>query len=126
MNLHDESEPRYVISIAARMVGVHVQTLRYYERAGLIKPSRSGGNMRFYSAKDVAHLQRIRSLIEDLGVNLAGVDVIMRMSKRMLDMQNELNAVKEELNRLMTGSRGLGDRSGRKTDGRDSGGEEWE
>ena len=73
--------------------------------------------MRFYSAKDVAHLQRIRSLIEDLGVNLAGVDVIMRMSKRMLDMHNELNAVKEELNRLMTGSRGPGDGSGRKADG---------
>ena len=105
MNLYDESEPRYVISVAARMVGVHVQTLRYYERAGLIKPSRSGGNTRFYSARDVAHLQRIRSLIEDLGVNLAGVDVIMRMSERMLEMQRELNRVKEELNQLMSGSR---------------------
>lgn len=125
MNLYDETEPRYVISVAARMVGVHVQTLRYYERAGLIKPSRSGGNMRFYSAKDVAHLQRIRSLIEDLGVNLAGVEVIMRMSKRMLDMQNELNAVKEELGRIMTGSRGPGGRSGRRAGGRESGGEEW-
>ena len=115
MNLYDESEPRYVISVAARMVGVHVQTLRYYERAGLIKPSRSGGNTRFYSAKDVAHLQRIRSLIEDLGVNLAGVDVIMRMSERMLEMQRELNTVKEELNQLMSGSRGLGDRTGRRS-----------
>ena len=105
MNLYDESEPRYVISVAARMVGVHVQTLRYYERAGLIKPSRSGGNTRFYSARDVAHLQRIRSLIEDLGVNLAGVDVIMRMSERMLEMQRELNTVKEELNQLMSGAR---------------------
>ena len=115
MNIYDEAEPRYVISVAARMVGVHVQTLRYYERAGLIKPSRSGGNTRFYSARDVAHLQRIRSLIEDLGVNLAGVDVIMRMSERMLEMQRELNAVKEELNHLMSGSRGPGGRSGRRS-----------
>lgn len=104
MNLYDESEPRYVISVAARMVGVHVQTLRYYERAGLIKPSRSGGNTRFYSARDVVHLQRIRSLIEDLGVNLAGVDVIMRMSERMLEMQRELNAVREELDQLTSGA----------------------
>ena len=118
MNKHEEYEPRYVISVAARMVGVHVQTLRYYERAGLIKPSRSGGNTRFYSARDVAHLQRIRSLIEDLGVNLAGVDVIMRMSERMLELQRELNIVKEELNQLMSGSWGPGagpmeDRAGR-------------
>ncbi len=125
MNLYDESEPRYVISVAARMVGVHVQTLRYYERAGLIKPSRSGGNTRFYSAKDVAHLQRIRSLIEDLGVNLAGVEVIMRMSQRMLDMHKELNAVKEELNRLMTGSRGPGGRPMKDGGSREPGGEEW-
>ena len=53
MNIYDQSEPRYVISVAARMVGVHVQTLRYYERAGLVKPSRSEGNTRFYSTRDV-------------------------------------------------------------------------
>ena len=104
MNIYDESEPRYVISIAARMVGVHVQTLRYYERAGLIKPSRSEGNTRFYSARDVATLQRIRSLIEDLGVNLAGVEVIMRMSGRMIEMQKELKTVKNELDQLTLGS----------------------
>lgn len=113
MNRYNESEPLYGISVAARMVGVHVQTLRYYERAGLIKPSRSGGNTRFYSDRDVAHLQRIRSLIEDLGVNLAGVDVIMRMSKRMLEMQRELDTVKEELSRIMSGARGPGGRFAR-------------
>lgn len=110
MNRYNESEPLYGISVTARMVGVHVQTLRYYERAGLIKPSRSRGNTRFYSDRDVAHLQRIRSLIEDLGVNLAGVDVIMRMSQRMLEMQRELDAVKEELTRKMHGARGPGGR----------------
>ena len=122
MNRYSESEPLYGISVAARMVGVHVQTLRYYERAGLIKPSRSGGNTRFYSDRDVAHLQRIRSLIDDLGVNLAGVDVIMRMSERMLEMQRELTALKEELNQLMSGSRGMGNRVTRV---QDSGSKRW-
>ncbi len=122
MNRYSESEPLYGISVAARMVGVHVQTLRYYERAGLIKPSRSGGNTRFYSDRDVAHLQRIRSLIDDLGVNLAGVDVIMRMSERMLEMQRELTALKEELNQLMSGSRGTGNRVTRV---QDSGSKRW-
>ena len=104
MNIYDQSEPRYVISVAARMVGVHVQTLRYYERAGLVKPSRSEGNTRFYSTRDVAHILRIRSLIDDLGVNLAGVEVIMRMSERMGEMQREIEVIKEELARL-AGSR---------------------
>ena len=103
MNIYDQSEPRYVISVAARMVGVHVQTLRYYERAGLVKPSRSEGNTRFYSTRDVAHILRIRSLIDDLGVNLAGVEVIMRMSERMGEMQREIEVIKEELARLSGG-----------------------
>ena len=103
MNLYDDTEPRYVISIAARMVGVHVQTLRYYERAGVIKPSRSQGNTRFYSARDVAQLLRIKSLIEDLGVNLAGVEVIMRMSERMIEMQRELDRAQEKLAQLTEG-----------------------
>jgi len=103
VNLYDDTEPRYVISIAARMVGVHVQTLRYYERAGVIKPSRSQGNTRFYSARDVAQLLRIKSLIEDLGVNLAGVEVIMRMSERMIEMQRELDRAQEKLAQLTEG-----------------------
>ena len=103
MNIYDQSEPRYVISVAARMVGVHVQTLRYYERAGLVKPSRSEGNTRFYSTRDVAHILRIRSLIDDLGVNLAGVEVIMRMSEHMGEMQREIEVIKEELARLAGG-----------------------
>ena len=100
MNIFDNNEPRYVISIAARMVGVHVQTLRYYERAGLVEPSRSGGNTRIYSTKDVSRLVRIKSLIDDLGVNLAGVDVILRMAGRMEKMEKELQAMRQEVARL--------------------------
>ncbi len=100
MNIYDSDEPRYVISIAARMVGVHVQTLRYYERAGLIEPSRSRGNTRIYSTRDVNLLVRIKSLIDDLGVNLAGVDVILRMADRMEKMEKELQNMRREIAHL--------------------------
>ncbi len=100
MNIYDSDEPRYVISIAARMVGVHVQTLRYYERAGLIEPSRSRGNTRIYSTRDVNLLVRIKSLIDDLGVNLAGVDVILRMAGRMEKMEKELQNMRREIAHL--------------------------
>lgn len=98
-----DSEPRYAISIAAQMIGVHVQTLRYYERAGLIQPSRSGGNIRLYSRRDIELVRRIRSLIDDLGVNLAGVEVILRMSQRMAEMEHELRRLEAELDRLSAG-----------------------
>jgi MerR family transcriptional regulator, heat shock protein HspR len=93
----------FFISVAARMLGVHPQTLRYYERAGLINPSRSRGNIRLYSARDVERAQQIKRLIEDLGVNLAGVEVILRLTERMRDMEQEL----EEL-RARVGDRGTG------------------
>jgi MerR family transcriptional regulator/heat shock protein HspR len=91
------SEPRYVISVAARMIGVHVQTLRYYERAGVIQPSRSEGNIRLYSQRDIELVLHIRSLMEDLGVNLAGVEVILRMSQRMAEMERELHRLEAEM-----------------------------
>ena len=99
MNL-DESEPRYVISIAARMVGVQVHTLRYYERIGIITPPRSQGNIRLYSERDIALLRRVKTLMDDLGVNLAGVEVILRMAQRMTELQNELEEMEAELKEL--------------------------
>ncbi len=95
-----DSEPRYVISVAARMLGVHAQTLRYYERVGMIEPGRSRGNRRLYSAEDVEKLRRIRMLIDDLGVNLAGVEVIMRMSDRLAEMERWLRLMEAELRSL--------------------------
>lgn len=86
----DEDHPCYVISVAARMVGVHAQTLRYYERIGLIEPARSPGNIRMYSPRDVQHGRWIKSLIDDLGINLAGVEVIMRMSARMAELEQQV------------------------------------
>ena len=87
----------FVISVAARLLGVHPQTLRYYERAGLIQPSRSRGNIRLYSARDIERAQQIKRLIEDLGVNLAGVEVILRLTERMRQMEGELQQLRGEL-----------------------------
>lgn len=95
-----DTEPRYVISIAARMVGVQTYTLRYYERVGIIEPSRSQGNIRLYSERDIAHLRRVKTLMGDMGVNLAGVEVIIRMMQQMLELQNQVQELESELNRL--------------------------
>jgi len=95
----NETEPRYVISIAARMVGVRTHTLRYYERVGIVEPSRSRGNIRLYSESDIAQLRRVKTLMDDLGVNLAGVEVIMRMVQRMLELQGQVQELEDELDR---------------------------
>ena len=93
-------DPRFVISIAARMIGVQVHTLRYYERIGIIEPSRSQGNIRLYSEREVALLRRIKTLMDDLGVNLAGVEVILRMSQRMAELQRHIKGLESELQKL--------------------------
>ncbi len=80
----------FVISVAARLLNVHPQTLRYYERAGLLAPSRSRGNIRLYSARDIERAQQIRRLIDELGVNLAGVDVILNMREQLEALQTEM------------------------------------
>ncbi len=93
----DENEPCYVISVAARMVGVHAQTLRYYERIGLLYPARSRGNIRMFSASDVRRARRIKSLMDDLGINLAGVEVIMRMQARMMELDRRVQELERRL-----------------------------
>ena len=98
MNINDE--PRYVISIAARMLGTQTYTLRYYERIGVIEPKRSQGNIRLYSEGDITLLRRVKTLVEDMGVNLAGVEVILRLMQRMNEMQNELEKLESEVKRL--------------------------
>ncbi len=99
----DDSEPRYVISIAARMVGVQSYTLRYYEKVGIIEPSRSQGNIRLYSESDIAQLRRVKTLMDDLGVNLAGVEVIMRMAQHMNALQLRAERMEAELKKLAGG-----------------------
>lgn len=85
-----EDEPMYVISVAARLVQMHPQTLRYYERAGLVKPTRSGGRIRLYSQTDLERLRKIARLTSELGVNLAGVQVIMDLTEKLERLQSQL------------------------------------
>ena len=95
-----DDEPCYVISIAARLVGLHQQTLRYYERAGLIEPKRTVGNIRMYSNSDIQRIRQAQRLVDELGVNLAGVEIILRMSDQIRGLQAQLEATRRELDRL--------------------------
>ena len=88
-------EPHYVISAAARLVDLHPQTLRHYEALGLVVPERSQGNIRLYAPRDIERLRKITRLTQELGVNLAGVEIILRLSE-------QLEALQEELTRLET------------------------
>jgi MerR family transcriptional regulator/heat shock protein HspR len=100
MMMDEDSEPRYVISVAARIVGVQTHTLRYYERIGIISPSRSQGNIRLYSERDIEQLRRVKTLMDDLGVNLAGIEVILRMTKRLTELQQQMEEMESKLREL--------------------------
>ncbi len=88
-------EPAYVISVAAKLVSLHPQTLRYYERLGLVKPTRTEGRIRLYSRRNLEMVRRIARLTEELGVNLAGVEVILNMSRKLALLQDELERERE-------------------------------
>ena len=94
------TEPCFVISVAARMVGLHAQTLRYYERVGLVMPSRSGGRQRLYSMADVERLRRIKTFVDELGVNLAGAEVALKLIDRITELESQVEALTNEVNRL--------------------------
>lgn len=98
--MNDDTESRYVISVAARMIGVETYTLRYYERVGIIAPKRSRGNIRLYSEEDIALLRHVKSLMDELGVNLAGVEVILRILNRMNELNKKLESLQQELGKL--------------------------
>lgn len=88
-------EPSYVISIAAERVGMHPQTLRLYERAGLVKPARRGSN-RLYSDWDIERLRQIQRLTQDMGVNLAGVEIILNLLEQISQMQLEIEQSRQQ------------------------------
>jgi MerR family transcriptional regulator/heat shock protein HspR len=94
----------YMISVVARAYSIHPQTLRLYEREGLLKPSRTEGNTRLYSDEDLRQLEVILNLTRDLGVNLAGVEVVLNMRRKMEQMQREISEfvawVRQELGRV--------------------------
>ena len=101
-----DDRPRYMISVAADIVGMHPQTLRIYENKGLIRPKRTAGNTRLYSEADIQRLQLIQQLMNDLGLNLAGVEQVLqlqdeveRMERRLDRMQREMRAAIDEVHR---------------------------
>ncbi len=96
-NMWDDNDPCFVISVAARMVRVHTQTLRYYEREGLLEPARSRGNIRLYSQKDIEKLRNIKSLTDELGINLAGVQVVMRLMERINALEKQVLNLNQQL-----------------------------
>ncbi|MBI1886361.1 MAG: MerR family transcriptional regulator [Chloroflexi bacterium] len=79
------------------MLGMHAQTLRYYERMGIIRPSRSQGRIRLYSQSDIARLRHVQRLIAELGVNLAGAEAILRLNERIREMEGEMESLRREL-----------------------------
>lgn len=89
--MRKREEKFYAIGVVAKMFNIHQQTLRLYEREGLLKPARSEGNTRLYSDKDLERLELILNLSRDMGVNLAGVDIILNLRERMSEMQQQIN-----------------------------------
>src|SRR5271169_6244744 len=96
------SKAGYMISAVAEMYNIHPQTLRLYEREGLLTPSRSDGNTRLYTQEDLERLEVILNLTRDLGVNLAGVEVILNMRQRLAEMQGEMQEFIEYVEREFT------------------------
>ena len=96
--MREKSKAAYMISSVAEQYGVHPQTLRLYEREGLLKPSRSDGNTRLYTDEDLERLEVILHLTRDLGVNLAGVEIILNMRAKMEAMQQQIEEFVQHLN----------------------------
>jgi len=95
--MHSYDEPVYLISIVSNILNIHPQTLRQYEKDGLIKPSRTEGRVRLYSQRDIDRMKMILRLTRNLGVNIAGVDIVLRLKEQMEDMELEIERLKDEL-----------------------------
>ncbi|DAB40773.1 MAG TPA: MerR family transcriptional regulator [Sulfurovum sp. UBA12169] len=98
--MHSYDEPVYLISVVANMLEIHPQTLRQYEREGLVEPSRTGGRMRLYSQRDIDRMKLILRLTRQMGVNLAGVDIVLQLKEQIDQMQKEIDQLRKELNRI--------------------------
>jgi MerR family transcriptional regulator/heat shock protein HspR len=97
----DGDRPRYMISVAAELVGMHPQTLRMYEQKGLVHPGRTAGNTRLYSDADVDRLRLIQRLTSELGLNLAGVERVLHMEDELLRMQRRLERMEQEMRKAL-------------------------
>ena len=100
--MHSYEEPVYLISIVAKVLDIHPQTLRQYEREGLICPSRTDGKIRLYSQRDIDQIKMVLRLTRDLGVNLAGVDIILRLRKKMEELERDRDELREAILKAST------------------------
>jgi len=98
--MHGYDEPVYLISVVATMLDIHPQTLRQYEREGLVEPSRTQGRMRLYSQRDIERMKLILRLTRQMGVNLAGVDIVLQLKEQIDTMQAEIDQLREELSKV--------------------------
>ncbi|WP_294951190.1 helix-turn-helix transcriptional regulator [Sulfurovum sp.] len=98
--MHSYDEPVYLISVVATMLDIHPQTLRQYEREGLVEPSRTEGRMRLYSQRDIDRMKLILRLTRQMGVNLAGVDIVLQLKEQIDQMQKEIEQLREELSKV--------------------------
>jgi len=98
--MHSYDEPVYLISVVATMLDIHPQTLRQYEREGLVEPSRTQGRMRLYSQRDIDRMKLILRLTRQMGVNLAGVDIALKLKEQIDEMQKEIDQLREELSKV--------------------------
>ena len=94
MESNTYTEPVFLISNVAKILDIHPQTLRQYEREGLIKPSRTNGQIRLYSQKDINHIKNVLIFTRELGVNLAGVDIILQLNKKIETLEHEIKSYK--------------------------------
>jgi MerR family transcriptional regulator/heat shock protein HspR len=97
-----DERPRYMISVAADLVGMHPQTLRIYENKGLIQPKRTSGNTRLYSNADLERLRLIQRLTNELGLNLAGVEHVLRLQDELVRMRRRLDRMEREMREAIT------------------------
>jgi len=98
--MHSYDEPVYLISVVATMLEIHPQTLRQYEREGLVEPSRTQGRMRLYSQRDIDRMKLILRLTRQMGVNLAGVDIVLQLKEQIDQMQIEIDQLRDELSKV--------------------------
>ena len=98
--MHSYDEPVYLISVVASILDIHPQTLRQYEKEGLIEPSRTQGRMRLYSQRDIDKIKLVLQLTRKMGINLAGVDVILKLKKQVDLMSKEIESLREELSKV--------------------------
>jgi MerR family transcriptional regulator/heat shock protein HspR len=98
--MHSYDEPVYLISVVASILDIHPQTLRQYEKEGLISPSRTQGRMRLYSQRDIDKIKFVLQLTRKMGINLAGVDVILKLKEQMDAMNKEIKDLREELSKV--------------------------